>query len=250
MKAKTSGPIISWQTDRETMKTVKDFIFLGSKITADGDCSHEIKRHLLPGRKAMANQDSLLKGRDITLSTKVRTVKTMVFHVQMWELDHKKGWESKKWYFWTVVLEETLESPLDCMEIKPVNPKGNQPWIFTGMTCPKQKLQFFGHVMQQADSLEKTLMLGKTEGKRRMGRQRVRRVDGIISWMVASLHREIAKDKEAWRAAVQRVTKNRTQLSERTATTTPWSILKSVAPGWQQGSYLRLWFQLGKQEPD
>ena len=116
------------------MKTVKDFISLGSKITADGDCSQEIERHLLPGRKAMANPDSLLKGRDITLSTKVRMVKTIVFHVRMWELDHKKGWESKNWYFQTVVLEKTLESPLDCVEIKPVNPKGNQPWIFTGMT--------------------------------------------------------------------------------------------------------------------
>ena len=131
-----SSSITSWQIDRETMKTVKDFIFLGSKITADGDCSHEIKRRLLPGRKAVANQDSLLKGRN-TLSTKVRMVKTIVFHVRMWELDHKKGWESKNWYFRTVVLEKTLESPLDCVEIKPVNPKGNQPWIFTGMTLPE-----------------------------------------------------------------------------------------------------------------
>ena len=82
IKIMASSSITSWQIDRETMETMKDFIFLGSKITADGDCSHEIKRHLLPGRKAMANQDSLLKGKDITLSTKVRTVKTMVFHVQ------------------------------------------------------------------------------------------------------------------------------------------------------------------------
>ena len=118
------------------MKTITDIIFLGSKNTVDGDCSHEIKRRLLPGRKAVANQDSLLKGRD-TLSTKVHMVKTIVFHVRMWELDHKKGWESKNWYFRTVVLEKTLESPLDCVEIKPVNPKGNQPWIFTGMTLPE-----------------------------------------------------------------------------------------------------------------
>ena len=116
------------------METVSDFISLGSKITADGDYSHEIKRHLLLVRKAMTNLDSLLKGRDITLLTKVHMVKTMVFHVQMRELDHKKGWESKNWYFRTVVLEKTLQSPLDCMEIKPVNPKGIQPWIFTGMT--------------------------------------------------------------------------------------------------------------------
>ena len=110
------------------------FIFLDSKITVDGDCSHEIKRHLLLGRKAMTNLDSILKSRDITFADKVHIVKAMVFPVVMYgcELDHKEGWVLKNWCFWTVVLEKTLESPLDCKEIQPVNPKVNQSWIFIG----------------------------------------------------------------------------------------------------------------------
>ena len=118
-------------------KTVTDFIFLGSKITADGDCSHEIKRCLLLGRKAMTNPDNILKSRDITLPTKVHLVKAMFFssnHKWMWELDYKESWVLKNWCFWTVVLEKTLESPLDGKEIKPVHPKGNQSWIFIGRT--------------------------------------------------------------------------------------------------------------------
>ena len=128
-----SGPITSWQIDG---KTVADFIFRGSKITADGDCSHEIKRCLLLGRKVMTNLDSILKSRDITLSTKVRLVKAMVFPVVMYgcEFDHKESWVQKNWCFWTVVLEKTLESPLDCKEIQPVHPKGNQSWVFTERT--------------------------------------------------------------------------------------------------------------------
>ena len=116
-KIMASGPITSWQTDGETMKTVTHFIFLGSKITADGDCSHEIKRRLLLGRKAMTNLDSVLKSRDNTLPTKVSLVKAMVFPVVMlwmWELDNKESWVMKNWCFWTVVLENTLESALDC----------------------------------------------------------------------------------------------------------------------------------------
>ena len=115
-----------------------DTLFLGSsKITADGDCSHEIKRCLLLRRKAMTNLDSILKSRDINLPTKVHVVKAVVFFsspARMWELDHKEGWAVKNWCFWIVVLEKTLESPLDSKEIKPVNPKGNQPWIFFGRT--------------------------------------------------------------------------------------------------------------------
>ena len=113
------------------METVRDFIFLDSKITADGDCSHEIKRHLIFGRKAMTNLDSMLKSRDITLP-KVHLVKAMVFPVVMWELDYKESWALKNWCFWTVVLEETPETPLYCKEIQPVRPKGNQSWIFIG----------------------------------------------------------------------------------------------------------------------
>ena len=114
-----------------------DFILLGSKITADGDCSHEIKRCLLLGRKVMTNLDSILKSRDITLSTKVRLLKAMVLPVVMygcWELDCEESWVPKNWCCWTVVMEKTLESPLDCKEIQPVHPKGNQSWIFIGRT--------------------------------------------------------------------------------------------------------------------
>ena len=167
-KIMASGPITSWEIDGET---VTDFIFLGSKITADIDCSHEIKRHLLLGRKVMTNLDSILKSRDITLPTKVHLVKAMVFPVVMYgcELDYKENWVPKSWCFWTVVLEKTLESPLDCKEIQPVQSKGDQSWVFIGRTDVKLKLQYFGHLMGRTDSFEKTLMLGKIEGGRRRG---------------------------------------------------------------------------------
>ena len=128
------GPITSWEIDGETVETVPDFIFLGSKIIADGDCSHEIKRHLLFGRKVMTNLDSILKSRDITLPTKVHLVKASFSsgHVWMWELDYKKNGVPKNRCFWAVVLEKTLESPLDCKEIQPVHPKGDQSWVFIG----------------------------------------------------------------------------------------------------------------------
>ena len=116
-----------------------DSILLGSKITADGDCIHEIKRRLLLGRKTTTNLAGVLKSRDITLLTKVHIVRSMAFPIVMWELDHKEGWVPKNWCFWTVVLEKTLESPLDCKEIKPVNPKGNQPWIFIERTDAETK---------------------------------------------------------------------------------------------------------------
>ena len=127
-KIMASGPITLWHTDGETLETGKDFIFLGSKITMNSDCSQEIKRRLLLGRKPITNLVSVLKSRDITLPTKVCVVKAMVFsssHAWMWELDHKEGWAPKNWCLWIVVLEKTIESSLDCKEIKPANPKGN-----------------------------------------------------------------------------------------------------------------------------
>ena len=137
-KIMASGPITSWQIDGETVKTVSDFILGVSKITADGDCSHEIKRRLLLGRKVMTNLDSTFKSRDITLPTKVRLVKAMVFPVVMYGCE---SWTVKKaelnWCFQTVVLEKTLESPLDCKEIQPVHPKGDQSWVFIGRTYAK-----------------------------------------------------------------------------------------------------------------
>ena len=136
-KIMASGPITSWEVDGVTVETVSDFIILGSKITADGDCSHEIKRHLLLGRKVMTNLDNILKSRDITLPVKVCLVKAMVFssgHVWMWELDCEESWALKNWCFWTVVLEKTLESPSDCKKIQTVHPKGDQSWVFIGRT--------------------------------------------------------------------------------------------------------------------
>ena len=143
-KIMASGPITSWQIDVEIMETVRGnfFFFLSSKITIDGDYSHEIKRRLLLGRQAMTNLDSILKSRDITLPTKVHLViddhlVIYVFsstHVWMWELDYKESWALKNWCFWTVVLEKTLEGPLDSKKIQPVHSKGNQSWIFTGRT--------------------------------------------------------------------------------------------------------------------
>ena len=132
-KIMASGPITSWQIDGETVET--GWLSF-SKINADGDCSHEIKRRLLLGRKVMSNLDSILKSRDITLPTKVHIVKA-IFQVIMyglWELDSKESWVLKNWCFWTVVLEKTLESPLDCKEIQPVHPKGDESWVFIGRT--------------------------------------------------------------------------------------------------------------------
>ena len=151
---------------------MSDFIFLHSEITADGDCSHESKRHLLLGRKAMTNVDSIFKSRDITLPTKVRLVKAMVFPVVMYGCE---SWTVKKAEcrridsFELMVLEKTLESPLDFKEIQPVHSEGDQPWDFFGRMMLKLKLHYFGHLMQRVDSLEKTLMLGGIGGRRRRG---------------------------------------------------------------------------------
>ena len=157
------------EIDGETVETVSDFIFGGSKINADGNCSHEIKKCLLLGRKVMTNLDSILKSRDITLPTKLYVIKATVFPVVMygcvsWTIK-KKNWASKNWYLLTIVLEKTLESSLDCKEIKPVHPKGNQSWLsLEGLML---KLQYFGHLMRRTDSLKKTVMLGKIESRRR-----------------------------------------------------------------------------------
>ena len=181
-KIMASGPITSWEIDGKAVETMTDFILGGSKITAYGDCSHEIKRHLLLGRKVMTNLDSIFKSRDITLPTEVRLVKAMVFsssHVWLWELDYEEGWAPKNWCFWTVVLDKTLESPLDCKEIQPVHSEGDQPWDFFGRNDAKAETPVLWPPHVKSWLIGKTLMLGGNGGRRKRGWQRMRWLDGI-----------------------------------------------------------------------
>ena len=224
-KIMASSPITSWQIEEEKVESVTDFLFLGSKITAGSDCNHEIRRLLFLGRKATTNLDSILKNIDSTLLTKVHIVKAMVFPVVMYGCESwiiKEGWALKNWCFQIVILEKTLESPLDNKEIKPVNPKGHQPWKLTGRTGAETEapILWLLDVESSLDSLDKTLMLGKIEGRRRR-QQRMWWLDTISSSMDMNLGelQEIVRDRKGWCVAIHGVTKSQTWLSAWTKTT-------------------------------
>ena len=199
---------------RKVDKVTRGFIFLGSKMTVDNDSSHEVKTCLLLGKKTMKNLDSLLKSRDITLPTKVHIVKTVFFS------SHKKGWASNSWWFWIVVLEKALKSPLDYKKIKLVIPKGNQPLILIGRTYVEAETLILWPPNVKSQLTGKTLMLGKIEVKKEMGWQ--------MSWLVSITNSEdlspsklweTVTDGDAWCASVHGVAKNWTWLIDWTTAT-------------------------------